>query len=363
MSSSRYEVKIGNGTGANAVNIQDGGNTITVDATDLDIRDLVFATDKVDVSGSTVSVISEEEGGLLVQLGTTVTTQPTGSVEISSSITGNGQTVTTGALFAKGGVWVDVSGTWSGIIIFEGSVDGSIWNAISMAQASDGSFELGVNSSTFNNLFQRNVAGLQFMRVRSTSWTSGTANIAWYSSSGSVGAFPVQIGTLGAAASAASVPVVVASDSTVTVAVGSSVLPTGAATLAEQQTQTASLSVLDDWDESDRAKVNPIVGQAGVQGGAGTVTALTQRIAIATDANAISGTVSTLPADLYTTRLDEATATITYVGVAAPGTATSAASWRIKRLDSTSGLIVLYADANTNFDNIWDNRAALSYTT
>ena len=36
--------------------IGDGGNSITVDAVDLDIRDLVFATDKVDVSGSEVSL-------------------------------------------------------------------------------------------------------------------------------------------------------------------------------------------------------------------------------------------------------------------------------------------------------------------
>lgn len=36
--------------------IGDGGGSITVDATDLDIRDLAFATDKVDVSGSSVSI-------------------------------------------------------------------------------------------------------------------------------------------------------------------------------------------------------------------------------------------------------------------------------------------------------------------
>lgn len=50
----------------------------------------------------------------------------------------------------------------------------------------------------------------------------------------------------------------------------------------------ASLSVLDDWDETDRAKVNPIAGQAGVQGGAGASTALTQRVALATDANTVA---------------------------------------------------------------------------
>lgn len=49
------DVTINNASGASAVNIQDGGNSITVDAVNLDIRDLVFATDKVDVSGSVVS--------------------------------------------------------------------------------------------------------------------------------------------------------------------------------------------------------------------------------------------------------------------------------------------------------------------
>lgn len=49
-------VTVDNGAGAAAVNIQDGGNSITVDATNLDIRDLAFATDKVDVSGSTVEL-------------------------------------------------------------------------------------------------------------------------------------------------------------------------------------------------------------------------------------------------------------------------------------------------------------------
>lgn len=55
------------------------------------------------------------------------------------------------------------------------------------------------------------------------------------------------------------------------------------ATEAKQDTMVASLSVLDDWDESDRAKVNPIAGQAGVAAGSGTVSALTQRVVLATD--------------------------------------------------------------------------------
>jgi hypothetical protein len=40
-------ITVQNGAGASAVNIQDGGNSITVDATDLDIRDLTAASDSV----------------------------------------------------------------------------------------------------------------------------------------------------------------------------------------------------------------------------------------------------------------------------------------------------------------------------
>lgn len=64
-----------------------------------------------------------------------------------------------------------------------------------------------------------------------------------------------------------------------------------------------SLAILDDWDESDRAKVNLIVGQAGVEGGSGIVSALTQRVVLATDVALPAGTnnigdvdVLTLPA-------------------------------------------------------------------
>lgn len=41
--------------------------------------------------------------------------------------------------------------------------------------------------------------------------------------------------------------------------------------------------IMDDWDESDRAKVNLIVGQAGVAAGSGTTGSTTQRVVLATD--------------------------------------------------------------------------------
>lgn len=54
-------------------------------------------------------------------------------------------------------------------------------------------------------------------------------------------------------------------------------------TLASDDPAVASLSVIDDWDETDRCKVNPIAGQAGVAAGAGAVGATTQRVTLASD--------------------------------------------------------------------------------
>lgn len=68
-------------------------------------------------------------------------------------------------------------------------------------------------------------------------------------------------------------------------------------------------------------------------------------------------------ASLYTVRIDEASSTVTYFGFAAAGTAEASASWRIKRLTVTGNVTdIKYADGDTNFDNVWDNRAALTYT-
>ena len=68
----------------------------------------------------------------------------------------------------------------------------------------------------------------------------------------------------------------------------------------------------------------------------------------------------------YATRYDQdaATPTFAYLGKAVAGTVTSAATWQIQKL--TFGLdgdvTVTWADGNVQFDNIWDNRASLTYT-
>ena len=65
----------------------------------------------------------------------------------------------------------------------------------------------------------------------------------------------------------------------------------------------------------------------------------------------------------YTTKIDEPDANTTYIGEAALGSATSSAVWRIKKL-SVSGTVITLAWAGgvETFTQIYDNRAALSYS-
>lgn len=65
----------------------------------------------------------------------------------------------------------------------------------------------------------------------------------------------------------------------------------------------------------------------------------------------------------FVDKIDVANSTVTYLGRAFTGSATSSAVWKIQRI-SVSGTITTIenADGNVQFDNIWDNRASLSYS-
>ena len=72
--------------------------------------------------------------------------------------------------------------------------------------------------------------------------------------------------------------------------VGAGVVDTGTlrTTSASDDPSVVALQIIDDWDESDRAKVNPIVGQAGVAAGAGAVGTTVQRMTLASDDPAVA---------------------------------------------------------------------------
>jgi hypothetical protein len=64
----------------------------------------------------------------------------------------------------------------------------------------------------------------------------------------------------------------------------------------------------------------------------------------------------------YATIVDEASATITYVGKALPGTATASALWQVQKIDTSGDLTITWADGNADFDNVWNDRATLIYS-
>ena len=66
----------------------------------------------------------------------------------------------------------------------------------------------------------------------------------------------------------------------------------------------------------------------------------------------------------YAFELDKSNSSFIYIGLATIGSATSATAWQIQRLDqsSTDTPNIKWADGNDSFDNIWDNRASLTYS-
>ena len=134
------------------------------------------------------------------------------------------------------------------------------------------------------------------------------------------------------------------------VVVTSSVLPTSAASSSLQSTGNAHLSDLNDklptlTLSGDRLKVELPAGGGGL-----------------TDAELRADALYVLPKEELK-YIDEASDTVTYTGTAEFGSATSSAVWKIQKI-VTAGLVtsIHYALGSNSYTNIWDNRAALSYS-
>jgi len=62
-------------------------------------------------------------------------------------------------------------------------------------------------------------------------------------------------------------------------------------------------------------------------------------------------------------KLIDTVGTIKYIGESLPGTASSSASWRIKKVDLTDEDIeITWADGTSEFTKVWDDRASYDYT-
>lgn len=66
----------------------------------------------------------------------------------------------------------------------------------------------------------------------------------------------------------------------------------------------------------------------------------------------------------YAKQYDQVSTTLAYLGDAVVGGSASSAIWRIQKLVFTTAgsIAITYADGNANFDNVWNNRASLSYS-
>lgn len=62
-------------------------------------------------------------------------------------------------------------------------------------------------------------------------------------------------------------------------------------------------------------------------------------------------------------KLIDVSGNYTYIGEALPGTATSAATWRIKRVEQIgTDYNILWSDGSSDFDKVWDDRLTYAYS-
>jgi hypothetical protein len=87
--------------------------------------------------------------------------------------TGNGTAV--GVKGNSAGVF-QVTGTFSGTVTFEGSVDGTNWVAIQVTKLVDGT---SVTNTTVVGNFRWSSTGLTVLRARVSAWTSGSITV-WF---------------------------------------------------------------------------------------------------------------------------------------------------------------------------------------
>ena len=72
---------------------------------------------------------------------------------------------------------------------------------------------------------------------------------------------------------------------------------------------------------------------------------------------------SVIPVDVNgSMRIDTASSTVIYIGEATFGADENAAVWRIRKLPTVGTVLsIQWADGNQKFDNVWANRASLTY--
>ncbi|MDP3769244.1 MAG: hypothetical protein Q8S13_14625, partial [Dehalococcoidia bacterium] len=130
-------------------------------------------------------------------------------------------------------------------------------------------------------------------------------------------------------------------------------------TLASNDPAVTALEIIDDWDETNRAAVNPIAGQVGIAGGTGVDGATVPRVTLATNvalptgANTIGDvTVTELPAAAV---LADGVANPTTTNVTTHPLVYNGATWDRVRGDTANGIdidVTRIAAGDNNIGNM-----------
>jgi hypothetical protein len=107
-----------------------------------------------------------------------ITTNEDAEQVITGSITANGQSVDISGPLQATEV-VQITGTWAGTIVVEGTNDGSTYGSFPAVLTIAG---LPVTNITTNGFYVVNTNAFSIIHLRSTAWTSGTATINVYGS-------------------------------------------------------------------------------------------------------------------------------------------------------------------------------------
>jgi hypothetical protein len=128
------------------------------------------------LQNSKVDTYTRNDGADVVHVQAMVPTNPW--TEVSGTLAANGQSVSITEMVDADGMLVTISGTFSGSIAFEASVNGTDWYSLLMSRASSGTGELSrALTGTTLEAYRANIAGWTRFRVRCSAYTSGTATI------------------------------------------------------------------------------------------------------------------------------------------------------------------------------------------
>lgn len=246
--------------GTQKTKLTDGVNTATVRA------------------GSSAAAIGDTS--LVVALNPNTAVIQTNTQQNIQSIVANGQSIDAAGLSQQYGTAVfEISNTWVGTLTFRGrDASGDAYKDISAVNLATGAVG---TTTTVNGLYAIPVAGLYAVQVIATAWTSGQADV----SNGLTG-----------------IPSAVSVSTPLTV--GTSALPSGAATSAKQDTGNTSLASLD-------TKLGLVDSIPGAYSVLGRLKNVDDKLAkVATDA-----TLQKLLAGLVKTPAPRPTATFLHVGI------------------------------------------------